>query len=295
MRRAEPREGRNEEDAPVVRDARGERLDVGGFSDELQTVPQPLHGGPADEDAAFEGVREAGPEVPRDGRDQAVLRGDGVRPRVEEEKAARAVRVLREARPVAGLPEEGRLLVAGDARDRDGNAAEGRRRGDAGGGHDAGQDLSRDVEKAQQLVVPGARVDVVEQRAARIRWVRHVHGPVRELPDEPRVDGAECKLALFRADPRPRHVIQQPLQLRAGEIGVEDEARLLGDRRLVAGRAERVTVGRGPSVLPDDRVRERTPRRALPEERRLALVRDADGRDVAAGEAGLRQRFVNGV
>ena len=88
-------------------------------------------------------------------------------------------------------------------------------------------------------------------------------------------------------------MVEQPLQLRAGKIGIEDEAGFRGDRRLVAGSAERVTVRGRPSVLPDDRVRERASGRALPEDRRLALVRDADGRDVAAGDARHRQRLVH--
>ena len=212
-----------------------------------------------------------------------LLRGDGARPGVQEEEAARAVRVLREARPVAGLAEERRLLVAGDARDR-GTAAPPRAVAATTPeeGTIARQDLARDVEEGEELVVPRARVDVVEQRPRRVRGVGHVHGAARELPDEPRVDGAERELAARRPRARAGHVVEQPLQLRAGEVGVEDEARLRGERRLVAGRAQRVAGRRGAAVLPDDRVRERPARRALPEERRLALVRDADRRDVAA-------------
>ena len=56
VRRAEPGEGRHEDDAAGVRHAGGERLDVGGLADEAEPVAQPLHGGAGDEDAAFEGV-----------------------------------------------------------------------------------------------------------------------------------------------------------------------------------------------------------------------------------------------
>src|SRR5664280_2490061 len=296
VRRAEPREGRHHVHAPVVGLARGERLDVGGRPDEFQPVPEPLHGGAPDEDAALEGVGEGAAEIPGDGREQAVFRGDRVPPGVEEQKTAGAVGVLREAGPVASLPEEGRLLIPRDARDRDlrsCRSAERRQSDHFRGGDDAGQDFSRNVEEREELVVPCPGVDVVKQRPACIRGVGHVHGPIRELPDEPRVDRAEGELAPLRANTRPRQVVEQPLQLRAGKIGVEDEAGLRGERRLVAGRAERVAHRRGSSVLPDDRVRERTPRRALPEERRLALVRDADGRDVAARDARLRERLVH--
>src|SRR5664279_1025854 len=157
------------------------------------------------------------------------------------------------------------------------------------------QDLPRDVEEREKLVVPCPGMDVVEQRSARIRGVGHVYGPIRELPDEPRVDRAKRELASRGSCARARHVVEQPLQLRAGEIGIEDEAGLRSKRRRVAGRAQRVAHRRGAAVLPDDRVRKGTPRRAFPEQRRLALVRDADGRDVAAGDARHRQRLVHGV
>ena len=79
-------------------------------------------------------------------------------------------------------------------------------------------------------------VDVVEERPARVRGVRRVHGAARELPDEPRVDRPERELPAGGPRPRAGHVVEEPLQLRPGEVGVEDEARLRRERRLVARR-----------------------------------------------------------
>src|SRR3712207_9588282 len=46
----------------------------------------------------------------------------------------------------------------------------------------------------------------------------------------------------------------------------------------------------GAGVLPDDRVVDGLARVPVPHHRRLALVRDADGHDVVAGDVGLWQR-----
>jgi len=55
--------------------------------------------------------------------------------------------------------------------------------------------------------------------------------------------------------------------------------------------SQRVTKGRGASVLPHDGIRDGTASGALPEERGLALVGDADRDDLARAEAGERQRL----
>ena len=52
----------------------------------------------------------------------------------------------------------------------------------------------------------------------------------------------------------PGDVVEDPADLRAGEVGVEDEAGLLAEERLVAGRLRRSQRPGGAPVLPDDRV-----------------------------------------
>src|SRR5690606_41193493 len=82
----------------------------------------------------------------------------------------------------------------------------------------------------------------------------------RELPEQPRVDRPERELATFGALPGTRHVVQQPGDLRAGEIGVDDEARLAADRLGGTRRDEIVARARGPPILPDDRAVDRSAR-----------------------------------
>src|SRR5262249_6132161 len=153
-----------------------------------------------------------------DGREEPVPRGDGLRAGVEEEEAARPVGVLREARREARLAEERRLLVAGEARDRDRGVADASLREDSGGRDDVREDVARDAEEREELVVPVASVDVVEERAARVGGVGRVDGAAREVPDEPAVDRPERELSALGPEPRSWDVVEQPRELRAREV-----------------------------------------------------------------------------
>ena len=85
-----------------------------------EVVAQPLHQRAGDGDGAFEAVhgRLAADLVAQSGQ-QAVLRLDGLGAGVHQHEAAGAIGVLGFARAEAGLAEEGRLLVAQVAGDRD--------------------------------------------------------------------------------------------------------------------------------------------------------------------------------
>ena len=77
MRRAQAGEGRHQQHAPAVRHAGGQRLDVARSRDDAEAVAQPLHGGAAHEDAAFQQIVGAAVHAPADRRQQAVARGTG--------------------------------------------------------------------------------------------------------------------------------------------------------------------------------------------------------------------------
>ena len=109
----------HEDHALGVVDGRGDRRGLGGRADDLQAVAQPLHGRAGHEDRALERVGQlAVGGAPGRGRQQpgvgALERGAGV----GEDERAGAVGALRVARVEAGLPEQRRLLVAGDPGDR---------------------------------------------------------------------------------------------------------------------------------------------------------------------------------
>ena len=86
-----------------------------------------------------------------------------------------------------------------------------------------------------------------------------------------------------KARPGRRVLAQQPLELRRREVRVRHEAGPLADQPGVELAA---AVGGAP-VLPDDRGADRPAGRALPEQRRLTLVRDPDRLQV--GRAGRRR------
>lgn len=110
-----------------------------------------------------------------------------------------------------------------------------------------------------------------------------------QIPDEPRVHIAEQQLAALGTLARTRNVIEDPLDLRAGKIGVDEQAGLLLHIRAKTVGRELIADGRRAAALPDDRVIDGLARVLVPDDRRLALVRDAD----AAMSVGDRPLFSN--
>src|SRR5690606_14126247 len=100
-------------------------------------------------------------------------------------------------------------------------------------------------------------------------------------------DSAEAELALLGAPARPLHLVEEPLDLRAREIGVEHQPGLAGEKLLLAGPFQPLADAGGPPVLPDDGVVDRLAGGAVPDDRRLALIGDPDGGNVAGGDAAL--------
>ncbi len=227
------------------------------------------------------------------GGEQAVARRDRLRTGVHQQEAAGAVGVLRHARLEAALPEGRRLLVAGDAGDRDRGAEQlgiGLAQ-DAARRLHLGQHRARHVEDVEQLVVPVELVDVEQQRAARVRDVGGVDAPAGQAPQQEAVDGAGEDLAVAGARAQALVAVEQMLDLGAREVGVDHQAGLLLEQRLQTVGLESIADRRGDAALPHDRVRHRTPGRALPQHHRLALIGDADRGDVVALGLGLAQHL----
>jgi hypothetical protein len=63
----------------------------------------------------------------------------------------------------------------------------------------------------------------------------------------------------------------------------------------MAGFAQPVAHAGGTPVLPDDCGRERLPGLAIPQQRRLALIRDADAGEVLRRDPGVRQRLARAI
>src|SRR5207247_870587 len=102
-----------------------------------------------------------------------------------------------------------------------------------------------------------------------------------QLPHEPGVEAAEGGRARAGTVRGARHVLEEPAELGAREIRIEHEAGLLPEDVLEAARTQLLAERRGAPVLPYDGTMHRPSAPPVPEERRLALVRDPERRHVA--------------
>ena len=150
---------------------------------------------------------------------------------VEQHEAAGAVGVLRHARLEARLPEQRRLLVAGDAGDRDA----GRRpphRSDVTpkrplDGRTSGSASNRHVEQLAQLVAPSA---ARRCRTASCGWRSSDRWRApRRRSGSTAATSRSCR-GRGRRRPRSAPSRQQPLELGAGEVRIEHQPGACADQ-----------------------------------------------------------------
>ena len=115
-----------------------------------------------------------------------------------------------------------------------------------------------------------------------------------QIPDQPRIHITKQQLAALGTLARTGDVIEDPLDLCAGEIGVDEQAGLFLHIRAETVRRELVADGRRAAALPNDRIIDGLARVLVPDDRRLALVRDADASDVRRRQAALFKRLAHG-
>src|SRR6185437_15678828 len=156
---------------------------------------------------------------------------------VKQEEGAGSVRAFPFAGVEAALAKESRLLIAGDAADRNAVGEE----IEAAGGSEIGgtrphfgEQVARNLEISKQLVVPLHRVDIEEEGAAGVAGVGEV-AAAGEPPDQEGIDGAAGEVAGRGADVEARIAGQKPVQLRAREVRIEGEAGAFGQPQLVGG------------------------------------------------------------
>ncbi len=207
--------------------------------------------------------------------------------RIHQEETARAVGILGHAGRKASLAEGGRLLVAGHRRDGHGAAEPlvARAAVDLARPADLRQHGPGHAEDPQQFVVPIQGVNIVEQRAAGVAVVGHVDAAAGQSPEEPRIDRAEEHLAPFGAAAEAVVRVQQVRDLRAGEVGVDHQARL-GPKGLFEALGLQAIADAGTdAALPNDGRGDGPAGLPVPEDRRLALVGHAYRRQVAGPSA----------
>ena len=144
-----------------------------------------------------------------------------------------------------------------------------------------------DPQQVEKFLVPAVLVDIVEQGPGGVGGVGGVLPAAGEPPEQKGVDGAKEQAALPGQFAGAFDVIEQPAELGAGKIGIEEEAGLGGDHRVMAIGGKSGAEFRGTSVLPDDGPVDRFAGLAIPDDGGLALVGDADGGDICGRQPGL--------
>ena len=210
---------------------------------------------------------------------------------IEQREAAGAVGRFHHAGRETALPDGRRLLIAGDAADRNRSA-------ERSGGR---AEIARAVAHLRQ------------QRAAARGTARQAPGPIAPLwisnssvraalvasvactlPAGQPPEQETCRRCRRRVAPPPpprarrrrdRAARRSWWRRNTDRAAARSCAAMSGSWPL--RRASRADAG-GAAILPDDRVVDRLAGRAVPDHRGLALVGDADGGDVLRREAGLR-------
>ena len=107
-----------------------------------------------------------------------------------------------------------------------------------------------------------------------------------QFPDQPGIDGAKEQIARLGPRPNAGHVIQNPGDLGAGEISVQQQSGAVDDFFVVPGRAKLVAGFRRAPILPDDGVIDGVARLAIPNDGRFPLVGDAQRPRCRSGGCG---------
>ena len=133
------------------------------------------------------------------------------------------------------------------------------------------------TEVAQDLAVPGQRVNVEEHRARGIGDVRGVQGAACQVPNQPGVDGPAGKPAALRPFSRTGNALKKPDDLGPRKIGVSNQSRLFTDDVAKAFLSDQIAHVSRTATLPNDGTMERLAGGAVPQHYGLTLVGDADG------------------
>jgi hypothetical protein len=162
------------------------------------------------------------------------------------------------------------------------------------GGPQLGQHRPGYVEAVKDVVVPVGVLQVEQHRARGVGVVGDVAAavdPAGQVPDQPGVGVAEQEVAPLGPLPGPLHVLEDPGDLGAGEVGGDDQPGLGLDLVLVALLLPAGHDRLGAGVLPDDGVVDGLAGVLVPDDGGLALVGDADGGEVVGAEVVVPQHL----
>ena len=267
----EPRERRHEHDVALDRGGAAEGIQfarIGEQSDAADPVGRRVRV----VYAAIEGVRGAGSDTRRDGREDPVVMAGGWRLAADREgECAGAERDLHVAGGVAAVAEQRGLLV-GDAGGH-GDAAIADRAEVVRRRQDRRQEVHRDAEEPAEFLVPGAGREIHEAGARGRRDVGRVASA--EAVEEERVARREPQPLRAGEPAGVGHVVEQPAQLARREARIERQPGPCERQRLGAVTAHLLDGVARPDVVPDDRVVEGLAGLGVPDDDGPALVAEA--------------------
>jgi len=111
--------------------------------------------------------------------------------------------------------------------------------------------------------------------------------------NQPGIHCAESQRTCCRLAPRSLDVVEQPAHLCAREVGIGDKPCLAPDNAIESLALQSFADGRRSPALPDDRVVNRLVGTPIPDDRRLALIGDADGRNLLRFDASFGKRLAS--
>ena len=181
----------------------------------------------------------------------------------------------------AVLSEQGRLLISGDACDRNRSTEEPRIALSIEFARlaDLRQDRFGDVKQFEQFRIPRQRTEIHQHGSTRVARIGFVGATLGQIPEQPRVDRAECKRAVLGFHAGIWYVFQDPAELGSGKVGIDDEPGFFGDPVGLSRSLESIAVVGGASILPDNRVVDRKTGFTIPDHGRFALIGDPDRGD----------------
>ena len=222
-----------------------------------------------------------------------LLRWDRLISGIEQRKAPRAVGRFHHPGREAALANGGGLLVAGHTQNADRStnrsvvpksAAQSRGWGRSAVG--TSNSSHRPGSQAPRLI------SMRSVRAALVASVACTLPPVSR--QSKRCRRCRRRAARSRFRPRARDMVEQPGDLGGGEIGIEQQSGARCDQGLVSLLSQCGAGVRGAPVLPDDCIVDGAAGRAVPDDRGLALIGDADRGDVLRPGADLGERRAYG-
>ena len=119
-------------------------------------------------------------------------------------------------------------------------------------------------------------MDVEQEGSRGIGGIGRVAPASGQPPQQPTVDSAEGKLARFSGGSGSRHLVEQPRELGGREIWIEAQARRGRYAELIPSFPQLAAGLGGAAILPDDRAMDGAAGAAVPNDRGLALIGDAD-------------------